>query len=240
MIISHKYKYVFVELPQTGCSAVATELMRFYDGERIYFKHVQYHEFLKHANAAEKKYFTFSSIRNPMDIVVSKYFKYKTDHENYKERKIIHGRLRKLIMPSYENKRRDFIIENNANFEEFFFKFYTYPYSSWSILGHKNFNYILRFENLSEDFKTVLNEIDIELVRELPVFNKTKKKGNNFIEYYESEEIKRKAIKIFGPYMSYWGYDFPKEWKDEGGINYSMQEYNFVNFFRKIYWKFLR
>lgn len=239
MIVSHKYKFVFIEYPQTGCSAVATELIANYGGERILFKHAQYHEFLKQASSEEKKYFAFSTIRNPMDIVVSKYFKYKNNHKNYIDKPIVHGKVRKLVMPGYERARRDYILKNNASFEQFFLKYFNQPYSGWSILAHKNLDFLIRFENLSEDFEQVIAKMGIELVRPLPLFNKTEGKSKPFFEYYESESAKERAFKVFGPYMCDWGYEFPQSWNFTA-CSAPRGWYAFVNVFRKIYWRFLR
>ncbi|MEM9050812.1 MAG: sulfotransferase family 2 domain-containing protein [Bacteroidota bacterium] len=239
MIISDKHKYVFVEYPQTGCSAVATELMANYDGRRILFKHAQYQEFLNKANAAEKEYFAFSTIRNPMDIVVSKYFKYRTNHKNYVDKKLKHGKLRKLVSPGVERRRRDFVVQNDASFEEFFLKFFTLPYSAWSIVNHNKLDFVMRFENLTQDFSRALEKIGVEPVRELPRFNKTSEKKKHFSEYYASDEAQKRAIKVFSAYMNEWEYSFPDSW----GVNAKEQprgSYDFVNFFRKYYWNYLR
>ena len=82
MIISSKHKYVFVELPRTGCTAVGKELISQYDGERILSKHGTNQDFLRIASDDEKRYFMFSGVRNPLDDAVSYCFKLKTDHHN--------------------------------------------------------------------------------------------------------------------------------------------------------------
>lgn len=241
MIISHKYKYIFIEFPQTGCSAVGRELMENYDGKRILFKHAQLHEFLKSATKEEKDYFTFSTVRNPMDVIVSKYFKFKTNHENYSTKKVKHGKIRKLVMPGYEGKRRDYIVNSDAEFEDYFLKFYRWPYSAWSILSHHKLDYLMRFENLADDFANVLAALKIDPVRQLPVFNKTGEKRKAFHEYYSSPETKIRAINVFGPYMNEWGYTFPEEWKEELKTASPKEgAYSFVNVFRKFYWRYLR
>ena len=75
MIISHQHKYLFVELPRTGTTAVSRELRLMYAGTRILRKHSSYQEFLRKASDEEKKYFVFTCIRNPLDDAVSHYFK---------------------------------------------------------------------------------------------------------------------------------------------------------------------
>ncbi len=57
MIISHKHKYLFVELPRTGSTAIYEELCQHYDGTQILFRHATYDDFLKVASEEEKKYF---------------------------------------------------------------------------------------------------------------------------------------------------------------------------------------
>ena len=81
MIISHTHKYLFIELPMTGSTAISKELREQYDGVSILQKHSTYLDFLRVANEAEKQYFVFAGIRHPLDQVVSHYFKFKTGHD---------------------------------------------------------------------------------------------------------------------------------------------------------------
>ena len=80
MIISHTHRYLFVELPRTGSTAISRELVQNYEGAHILWKHATYQDFLKVAKPEEKEYFVFSGIRNPLDDAVSRYFKIMTDH----------------------------------------------------------------------------------------------------------------------------------------------------------------
>lgn len=50
MVISHKYEYLFVELPRTGTTAIHNELLEKYDGQGILSKHANYRDFLKIAS----------------------------------------------------------------------------------------------------------------------------------------------------------------------------------------------
>jgi hypothetical protein len=239
MIISHTYKYVYVEFPQTGSSTVAKELMSNYDGKRILFKHAQYHEFIKQATEDEKSYYSFSAIRNPMDVVVSTYFKTLTDHDGFLNNRVKHGKwLRRIAMPLKRKLTGKDVIKNNRTFEEYFMKYYKLPYSAWSIMDHKKLDRVMRFEHLADDFAEAVKEMGVGLIRPLPVFNRTDKKEKHFTDYFESARAKACAVKVFWPYMSEWGYEFPKLWDIKEMPSQAL--YDLVNIGRKFYWKFLR
>lgn len=243
MVISDKHKYVFVELPQTASSAIAKELVATYNGQEILFKHALYRtDYLRYANAGQKKYRVISGLRNPMDICVSNYFKFKTDHENrYSNPRFMrHGFLRKYIMRWWNVRQYKSIVEQQESFEKFFMRAYTIPYASWSILDHKKFDFIIRFENLQSDFAAALKLLDIEKVRDIPQANKTAEKTKTFWEYYESDKARRKAKFIFGPYMQQWGYQFPADWNKYKIPAHAFWLYHFFNVLRKIFWIYLR
>ncbi|MBA3404443.1 MAG: hypothetical protein H0U13_07160, partial [Gemmatimonadaceae bacterium] len=69
MIISDRHRYLFVELPRTGSTAIHRELCAMYDGEPILQKHATYGDFLKIATDDQRRYFVFSTVRNPLDDV---------------------------------------------------------------------------------------------------------------------------------------------------------------------------
>lgn len=239
MIISHKYKFVFVEFPQTGSSAVATELMANYEGKRILFKHAQYHEFIHQASTEERNYFSFSAIRNPMDVVVSTYFKTVTDHDGFLKNEVKHGKwVRRLAMPLKRRLTGRDVLKNDLDFETYFMKYFRLPYSAWSIMDHKNLDLVMRFEHLGDDFALALEKMGVDQLRPLPLFNKTGKKDKHFSEYFSSPEVQSRAVKVFGPYMQEWGYSFPDSWQVEKTTGKTL--YNAVNLFRKMYWRYLR
>ena len=79
MIISHKYKFLFIGLPFSASSAISKELHLQYDGEPYLRKHSLYHEFEKVATKREKEYFVFAVLRNPMQIAVTVYEKMRAN-----------------------------------------------------------------------------------------------------------------------------------------------------------------
>ena len=207
MIISHKYRYLFVELPNTASTAIRRELCELYDGVPIIRKHAYYHEFLSTASAEEKTYFTFSCIRNPLDVAVSHYFKYKTDWKDVFTDPEKTG----LQPPSPVRRRYEVIQRTDADFATYFKRFYRLPYDDWSCLAHLEFVFVIRFERLQDDFARVLELIEIPQVRTIPFVNRTSEKEDDFWSYYTAE-IRDQVVRNFGPFMEQWGYEFPTDW----------------------------
>jgi len=236
MIISHTYRYLFVELPRTGSSAIARELCENYDGHRILWKHAPYHRFLKTASEEERKYFVFSCIRNPLDRTVSIFFKLKRDHHDRSRRL---AQMKKAsIRRHYFQRRQGFILEDSVDFPAFFMRFHRWPYEDWSCLAHRNFDLIIRFENLQEDFEKTLGLMGIEPKRPLPLVNPTQGRDRDFISQY-SPEIMERAKKVFGPFMKKWGYEFPPEWGETRVPGLTMAGYHILNVPRRLYWRYL-
>ena len=244
MIISHKYKYLFIELPLTASTAVSKELRENYDGSWTLYKHATYQDFLRKATPEEKEYFVFSGIRNPLDQAVSEYFKCKADHKN----KFTDPRKLSRKMGWYQEivKQKDlqrfrFVQKQGATFADYFLKFYKLPYSNWSVMDHHQFDFVIRFESLQEDFAQLLKLLKIEQKRPLPQHNKTVQKNlKESWSHFDTPELIARARRVFGPFMQEWEYTFPESWGSVP-ISWSHQkEYDFVTTFRIFYWKYLR
>jgi len=211
MIISHKYKFLFIGLPFSASSAITKELYKEYEGKPYLRKHSLYHEFLKVATEEEKKYFIFSVLRNPMEIVVTVYEKMKANAKgNFTNPDLFTengGHINKK-----QRERFNFIHNNNASFQEYFKKFFNKPFDNFSRLTIDNCDYVIRYENISEEYKTALVKAGIKNPKELPVANKTSGKKEDLNEYY-TEDIQNLALFVFGPFLEKYEYDIPRNWK---------------------------
>ena len=79
MIISHRYRYIFIENPLTATWSLHKELYQYYDGSPILHKYATFQGFWRIASEKEREYFLFITVRNPLDKLVSRYLKYKYD-----------------------------------------------------------------------------------------------------------------------------------------------------------------
>lgn len=261
MIISDTNRYVFIELPRTGSTAVEKELIATYGGVRILKKHSTYEDFLKFASDQQRGYFAFSSIRNPLDDAVSRYMKIKTDHnKRYSDpvrRKVRVGNRgsatfkesglsargvkpeSRSLIERVENRHFKWIQGRDASFAEYFLRFYHLPHDTWARLSHHDLDFLIRFESLEEDFEKALQLIGLEKMRPLPVKNPTSGKRRSFEDFYTPETHDR-AVRVFGPYMRTWGYDFPRSWHVQEPDAMAELAYRVLAVPRRVYWRVIR
>jgi hypothetical protein len=210
MIISYKYKFLFIGLPFSASSAITKELHKEYEGKPYLRKHSLYHEFEKVATTEEKKFFVFAVLRNPMEIEVTVYEKMKANAKgNFTNPKLFtenSGHISKK-----QRERFHFIHDNNASFQEYFIKFFNKPYDNQASLTLDKCDYVIRYENITNDYKTALIKAGIENPKNLPVANKTVGKKKDLSEYY-TKDVQSLALFIFGPFLKKYSYQFPKDW----------------------------
>jgi len=238
MIISHRHRYVFVEMPRTGSGAVADELEQYYDGHEILRKHATYSDFLRDATDDERKYFSFSSVRNPLDVAVTRYAHLRANKDNRftSARQIS---IRNSLASKLERRIHRWIVKRDADFEEFLLRWYLLPYDTWTSLDHRRLDLVMRTETLSEDFSRALELIGVEPARGLPVVNATPGRESDFVSSYTPKAIKR-ATWVFGPYMREWGYAFPESWGEVRVPWWSRTLMRVVRVPRMVYWRYFR
>lgn len=232
MVISDKYKFLFVELPRTGTTAISKELIENYEGKEILSKHSTYKEFLKIASAEQKNYRVFSCIRNPIDRTVSFYVKCA---KGFYDNRFREGYKKRLYDKYYLIPRVKFIKDNKASFDQYLRKFHKWPYTDWSVLDHDKFDHIIRFENLNADFKKVLSKLGIKTVRDLPIQNITTDKKS--FELYLNPENSELYIKVFGPALKNLGYPMPIKLRDEKIPNSVFVKYKIIKTLKCLYWR---
>lgn len=130
MVISKKHKYLFIEVPRTGFTAIRKELIENYGGKPILHKHATFSEFKKKSDLDSEKYFITAGKRNPLDCTVSEYLKYKNDHNDVRNR--FQGRvdntgfnLLKFLRASYFLRRVQNAQKENVTFKDYYLNFFS-------------------------------------------------------------------------------------------------------------------
>tara|TARA_B110000967_G_scaffold147092_1_gene150592 strand:+ start:1680 stop:2459 length:780 start_codon:yes stop_codon:yes gene_type:complete len=210
MIISHKYKLLFIGLPFSASSAISKELYLEYDGEPYLRKHSMYHEFKKLATKSELNYFVFAVLRNPMEIAVTVYEKMKANAKGNFTNPDLFSENGGYITKK-QRKKFNFIKDNNSSFQQYFIKFHQSPYDNLSSLTIDNCDFVIKHENIAKDYLLALKKAGVNNPKLLPVANKTLGKNNDMLAYY-TNDIMEASIAVFGPFMQKYNYSFPNEW----------------------------
>ena len=238
MIISHKYKFIFIGLPFSASSAISKELHLQYEGLPYLRKHSLYHEFEKVGTKKEKDYFVFAVLRNPMEIVVTLYEKMKANAKGNFTNPDLFSENGGHITKKHR-ERFNFIHENKASFQEYFLKFFISPYDNFSSLTLDNCDFVIRYENISEDYILALEKSGVPNPKPLPVANKTVGKKKDLTLYY-SNEIKERAIKVFGPFLTKYNYPFFESWGEIKVPLSSKLQFRILGFLRGLNQKYFK
>ena len=221
MIISHKHRFLFVEIPHTASHSISEQLIAHCGGESILRKHANITQFMGIASATEKSYFKFATVRNPLDSATTDYSKIKGNHRQQFTNPAMlienGGHVTKDHMREFH-----YIHDNNADFASFFKAFRDKLYNNWFLIGDQNFDYVIRFENLQEGVSDVLEKLNVRQLEPLDHVNKTKAKGKFYTEFYTPDTYVQ-AARCYGPFMKKWGYDFPAEWGENVFVPRSSQ-----------------
>jgi len=184
-----KKEFVFIHITKTGGTSVVDIT------GRAFRKHFTVREFIKYKGKKNwDRVFKFTVVRNPWDKVVSQYkFRTKTNRSKMKENPI-----------SFKNWVIKVFRENDKYYygtRPLIFA----PQTYW-LRDHTdeiNLDYIIRFENLYEEFKEVAEIIGVD--PELPHLNATKK--SNYQDFYDTE-TKQIVADWFEDDIANFGYTF--------------------------------
>ncbi|KGE86218.1 MAG: sulfotransferase family 2 domain-containing protein [Phaeodactylibacter xiamenensis] len=211
MVINYKYRFCFFQIPRTGSTAIAETLVRECGSEYVGRRHSTIEEFLEVSSEDTRKYFTAAGVRNPLDSMVSKYFKIKNNHKN-----TVQYPKKKSTGRSLSQKRLHMaqdIFQNNHSFSSFFKKYGDQV--RWFNPKHmatiQQVDYLIRFEHIQKDFDRFAEKTGMPKV-EIPQINSTQNRERDFRSYFD-EDIIPSVINLMEVHMDQLGYEFPKEWR---------------------------
>ena len=107
------------------------------------------------------------------------------------------------------------------------------------MIGHKHLDHVMRFERLQDDFKAVVQKLDLEYQGPVPATNQTPGKDTHFLEYYSAALTKRAKF-VFEPYLKHWNYQSPDSWDELPRSRLSFFLFSVLNKINWIYYHFLR
>lgn len=151
MIISHEHRYVFLAVPHTASTAIGNELCENYGGESVLAKHSWLDELLRHSDRDLSGYFIFCAVRNPLDIVTTRFFRLRTDHDG---RFTDGGR----HVPERRIRKFEEIRGEDLTFTDYVMRYHRTTYINWMLASiGKRADAVLHFEKMETEFERVVD-----------------------------------------------------------------------------------
>ena len=186
MIVSHKYKFIYLATSKTATTSIYNQLSK-YDEAKL-----EKHSVLDILSFDYSDYFIFCFVRNPWERLLSGYLQSKKAIN-------LHNPYRKYI---YE-------LSNRENFTGFLKLvdnrfWHDYDQSRYYLNKGRLIDFVGRFENLNSDFRIVCHKLYLEY-RDLPHYNKSNHK--NYRQYYDAE-TKDMVSEKYAKDVEYFGYEY--------------------------------
>lgn len=174
---------VFVHVPKTGGTSISEWLMENAPGcksntvKTFYSKHYPYFLF----DDEHKKYFSFGIVRNPWERMVSGYF---YELARFKSKMNMLQSNHPKVKPSKAHWKYDYVKTKKDLLEEGF-DAYVQSKDFFSCDKTQKYylegvNYVLRLENIQEDFKVIQNQVNCYK----PLIHLNKTEHDNYKKYY--------------------------------------------------------
>ena len=200
-MISFQKRFLFVHIQRTGGNSVQSILQKYSEDKIVALRAKQdgierfglvnpKYDVGKHSTLAEYRaalgeeqfrgLFKFTCVRNPWERMVSDYFRPTRQPQTWDRKEFRKMVSKALAVPDFLRLEKD-----DAN-----------PFG--------NVDYIMRFENLAEDFRQVCARLDID-ADPLPAYNRSTR--DHYSKYYD-DELRDFVRKRFATEIEHFGYKF--------------------------------
>src|SRR5438132_1423721 len=203
-MISFRKQFLFVHIPKTAGNSIQTILRDYSEDEIVALRGEQdgierfglrnpNYKIRKHSTLAEyraalgeeqfRNLYKFTCVRNPWDRMVSYYFTPSRDAKDWARKEF-----RKMILKALSVA--DYLRLDEGEEDPF-----------------RNVDYIMRFENLAKDFRTVCGTLNISPAT-LPRYNRSTRE--HYSKYYD-DELREFVRMRFAAEIEHFGYTFEEK-----------------------------
>lgn len=198
MIISEKFKYLFVGIPFSASSATSKELLLNCGGTHILSKHSNIPLLLDKRDIDLNNYFVFAIYREPLEALFTLYSKMRTDQNNVWTKSKFTKRRGGHI--SQKARLLSRLVRAGISFSSFIaLKALFLPIDTFLTLNYPYLDKIIDYNNLEEEFSAIMTQLGIQRTTKIPAYNQTESKGR-------MPEIPKYIIDYFvAPHLIYLG-----------------------------------
>lgn len=189
-MISHQHKFLFIHIPRTGGTSIESQFQ--YNTAKEQNKHWNLNDWKNHLSDENlESYFKFAFVRNPWDVIVSKYFDkgwYSSPlHGRGGEIGYHCGKSLKYFLDHYQPAKH----EHGDSLLDYF--------------DPEQMDFVGRFENRTNDLEYICKKIGININANKKVRSHRHKK--HYAEYYD-DETRQIVAERYAKDIEYFGYKF--------------------------------
>lgn len=199
VIVSHEHRFVFVQVPQTGCTAIGAWMVEHLNGEKVLRKHTTLSEARRVLGSSIEGYPVIASVRDSIDQFVSSYYKVLTRPGSGAAPRSWYG------LRSPKSRRDEWARSESPTIDAYIDRFVRRPHAPVWALSLRRADLVLRYEQIDQVPGLVARLLAIDDLPPVPHVNETDRDRRGLQELASTTQY-QKALRYHRPYRFEFGY----------------------------------
>lgn len=199
VIVSNEHRFVYVQVPQTGSSAIGSWMVEHLDGVEVLRKHTTLPQARRLLGSSIDGYLVIASVRDSLDQFVSSYFKTLNRPPTGT------GSGGWFGLRATSTARVQWAQSGSPTLDTYIDQFVRRPHSPVYTLSLRKADLVLRYEAIELASQHVAEAIGVGALPPVPQVNSTDRVRSDLAELASAERCER-VVRYHRPYRHEWGY----------------------------------
>jgi hypothetical protein len=199
VIVSHEHRFVYVQVPQTGSSAIGSWMVEHLGGVSVLRKHTTLPQARRLLGSSIDGYQVIASVRDSLDQFVSSYFKTLNRPPTGT------GSGGWFGLRATSTARVEWAQSGDPSIDSYIDEFVRRPHGPVYTLSLRAADLVLRYENIGTASQRVSAAIGVGELPPVPQANRTDRDRSNLSDLASPERYDR-VVRYHRPFRHEWGY----------------------------------
>jgi len=190
VIISRQHRYIYVQVPQTGSTAVGNFLVAHADGHSVLRKHTTLDEARRMYGPEIHDFTVIASVRDPVDQLVSSFYK------------LVGTASTSVSVGASNTPRRSWALAAPRTLDDYVSHFVRHVHAPGWVRSARDADVLVRFEDLEAGVAEIFRRIGVPQASSVPRENETPRKASQALG---PQALERLAV-LYGPFAREFGY----------------------------------